>query len=138
LEALVRAWVYKWPVFARWLSARMEEIGLTEEGVGAAVGVTQQTVSKWTTGRAKPRASRLRSLADVLQVSVDDLLTQLEEDASPVTPGSDDPEERVRERFAESDAAADIADRVFLNAQRNAQLAKRLRRMLNEGPRQDP
>ena len=45
--------------------------GLTQAEVGAAVGVTQETVSKWESGDATPSNVRLAALIDVLLALVD-------------------------------------------------------------------
>jgi transcriptional regulator with XRE-family HTH domain len=53
---------------------RREELGLAQGAVATAVSVTQQTVSRWERGLDVPPASRMRSLADVLQLRTDHLL----------------------------------------------------------------
>ena len=45
---------------------RREELGLDQLELGRRVGVGQQTVSRWETGAAVPKANRLPVLADVL------------------------------------------------------------------------
>lgn len=41
--------------------------GLTQAEVGAAVGVTQETVSRWESGESTPSKDRLAELVDVFQ-----------------------------------------------------------------------
>ena len=48
--------------------------GLTQEKTAELLGVDRSTVAKWETGVAEPRASLLRSIADVFGCKVDDLL----------------------------------------------------------------
>ncbi len=45
---------------------RREELGLDQLELGRRVGVGQQTVSRWETGRAVPKPDRLPVLAEVL------------------------------------------------------------------------
>lgn len=60
--------------------------GLSQAQVAAAVTetntrkVTQQAVAKWESGQAMPRADLLVAVADVLGVTVDELLKE-EDDA---------------------------------------------------------
>lgn len=49
-------------------SAR-EELGLSQEELSKAVGVTPQSVHQWETGRTFPRNSRIRKIAAVLGVT---------------------------------------------------------------------
>lgn len=46
---------------------RREERGLGQEQLAVALGVTQQTVSRWEKGLAQPRPARLVRLAEVLE-----------------------------------------------------------------------
>ena len=48
--------------------------GFTQEELAARVNVVRQTVSKWEKGLSVPDADLLQSLADVLEVSVSELL----------------------------------------------------------------
>lgn len=45
---------------------RREELGLDQLELGRRVGVGQQTISRWETGRAVPKPDRLPMLAEVL------------------------------------------------------------------------
>lgn len=60
--------------FGTWLKTRMTELGLTQQQVADAIGVRQQTVSKYLTGDEIPRTERVEHLATVLHVSVFDVL----------------------------------------------------------------
>ena len=46
---------------------RREERGLGQEQLAAALGVSQQTVSRWEKGLALPRPARVTRLAEVLE-----------------------------------------------------------------------
>lgn len=50
----------------------------TQEEFAKAVGVDQTTVSKWETGRSKPRVGELSRIAKVCGVTVDELLKSFE------------------------------------------------------------
>lgn len=50
----------------------------TQEEFAKAVGVDQTTVSKWETGRSKPRVGELYKIAKVCGVTVDELLKSFE------------------------------------------------------------
>lgn len=51
-----------------------KERGLTQEALAVKLGVVRQTISKWEKGLAVPDAEMLSKIADVLEVSVVDLL----------------------------------------------------------------
>ena len=48
--------------------------GYTQETLAQALNVVRQTVSKWEKGYSVPDADMLEKLADILEVSVSDLL----------------------------------------------------------------
>lgn len=59
---------------------RRKELGLTQEAVAIAVGVTKSTVNKWESGQTKSiRSNHLQSLAETLGVSTSFLLNQEED-----------------------------------------------------------
>lgn len=51
-----------------------KEKGLSQEALALDMGVSQQSVAKWESGKSLPRASTLTHLAQVLGCSVDELL----------------------------------------------------------------
>lgn len=51
-----------------------KKAGLSQSELGQKVGVSNKAVSKWENGQAKPGLDIVHKLADVLSVSVDDLL----------------------------------------------------------------
>ncbi|MFI7588644.1 helix-turn-helix transcriptional regulator [Spongisporangium articulatum] len=59
--------------FGRLAAARRAALGLDQQTVAAAVGVTQQTISRWESGGAMPRRGVMASLARILQVDADQL-----------------------------------------------------------------
>ena len=52
------------------------QAGLSQAELGEKVGLTNKAVSKWENGQAKPGLDVVHKLADVLSVSVDDLLNR--------------------------------------------------------------
>ena len=61
--------------FGNLISALRERCGLSQYQLGALVGVSDKAVSKWENGASKPRTDTIRKLAEVLHVSIDELLT---------------------------------------------------------------
>lgn len=57
------------------LQSRRRELGLTQEQLAGAVGVSPPAVSKWETGRSLPDISLLPRLARALRITVDALLS---------------------------------------------------------------
>ncbi len=64
--------------FADFLYSKRKSMSLTQEELGKQLGVTNKAVSKWETGETMPDISLLVKLANILNVSVDELLTQEE------------------------------------------------------------
>ena len=56
------------------MKQRRLELGLTQEELAIRLNVVRQTVSKWESGRSVPDADILLKIADVLDVSISDLL----------------------------------------------------------------
>jgi transcriptional regulator with XRE-family HTH domain len=52
--------------------------GHNARSLGERLGVSQQTVSRWTHGTAFPKAFRLTELAKILNVEVSELLSLVE------------------------------------------------------------
>jgi len=59
---------------AQFIAERRRAAGLTQQQVADALGVSFQAVSKWESGLAYPQTEVLTQLADVLTVTVDELL----------------------------------------------------------------
>ena len=60
--------------FARNLRMIRQARGLTQKELGEQLLVTTTTIYNWECGRREPRLSLLEDIADVLKVSVKDLL----------------------------------------------------------------
>ncbi|MBG9388637.1 helix-turn-helix domain-containing protein [Caenimonas aquaedulcis] len=50
---------------AKGLASRRRKLGLSAEAFGALIGVTGQSIYKWETGKATPRAAQLKAIAGV-------------------------------------------------------------------------
>lgn len=61
--------------FGNFISALRERRGLSQYQLGALVGVSDKAVSKWENAASKPRIDTIRKLSEVLDISVDELLT---------------------------------------------------------------
>lgn len=57
-----------------YLAQIREELGYSQQDIADAVNVDRTTVSKWETGIAKPRASKLLTLSNFLGCSIEKLL----------------------------------------------------------------
>lgn len=56
------------------IKKRQEELKLSQECVADRLGVSRQAVSKWETGQSEPTASNLIQLADILEISLSQLV----------------------------------------------------------------
>lgn len=56
------------------ISKFRKENGLSQKALSERLGVSQQCVAKWETGRSHPRAELLPKIAKVLNCTVDELL----------------------------------------------------------------
>ena len=61
--------------FGNYICALRTGLGLSQFQLGALVGVTDKAVSKWENGDAKPRLATCHRLAEVLGVSISQLLS---------------------------------------------------------------
>jgi transcriptional regulator with XRE-family HTH domain len=50
--------------------------GITQTELAAKLGVTSGAVSQWEKGLTRPEIGKLKQLADALNTTVDDLLTE--------------------------------------------------------------
>lgn len=60
------------------LKQHREECKMTQEFVAEAIGVSRQAVSKWENGTSDPSTSNLIALANLFQISVQELLREVE------------------------------------------------------------
>ena len=57
----------------QFIASRRKHLGHTQEELAAKIGVSKSAVAKWETDGGLPDRDNLRRIADVLNVSVDDL-----------------------------------------------------------------
>lgn len=60
------------------LKQHRQDCKMTQEFVAEAIGVSRQAVSKWENGTSDPSTSNLITLSKLLQISVEDLLDEVE------------------------------------------------------------
>ena len=64
--------------FGEFIYQKRKQKGLTQEEMGRLLGVTNKAISKWEVGETLPDITMLKPLADLLGVTVDELLSQKE------------------------------------------------------------
>lgn len=85
------------PVTARDISALRARLGLSQAAFADELGVRQQTVSEWETGRYRPRGASARMLrllaerADVYDARAAEAAAGAVEDPPPAAPGEGRP-----------------------------------------------
>ena len=60
--------------FREQLMELRKQRGWSQEQLGAKIGVTRQTVSKWETGDTTPELAKLIELSSLFEISVDQLI----------------------------------------------------------------
>lgn len=60
------------------ISLYRKKLNISQEELGARLGVSRQAVSKWETGTADPSTSNLLALAKLFGVSAEELLRSVE------------------------------------------------------------
>lgn len=58
------------------IKEKREQKGLTQQQIAQALHIDQSTVCLWESGKTKPRAKLLPSLARLLGCTIDDLLCE--------------------------------------------------------------
>ena len=56
------------------IATRRKELGYTQQQLAEKLNISDKVVSKWETGRSLPDTSMLTDLAEVLEISVSELL----------------------------------------------------------------
>lgn len=105
---------------ARHLAARLRELrarrGFTQDHVAKRLGCHESAVSRWESGSRFPTGEDLVALADLFEVSTDDLLGRVRQYA---TAGSALVDMRLLERLATADSTAEF-DRLILDNEEQA------------------
>lgn len=107
--------------FADQLRGWREQAGLTQAELAKRLRVTQQTVSDWEAGEARPRMDRMTELAEAFGVPADQIVAAI---LTPLPAG------QAHSRFEHSLSALAGAEK--LTAERRAQLIGYLERLLEE------
>lgn len=68
------------------ISARRKELGMTQKELAAKLNVTDKAVSKWERGLAFPDISSIPQLAEVLEISVAELMDAQSEEKTEEAP----------------------------------------------------
>lgn len=68
------------------ISARRKELGMTQKELAAKLNVTDKAVSKWERGIAFPDISSIPQLAEVLEISVAELMDAQSEEKTEEAP----------------------------------------------------
>lgn len=96
------------------LASRLRELrarrGLTQDQVAKRLGCHESAVSRWESGTRFPTGEDLVALADLFEVSTDDLLGRLKQYASP---GAALVDMRLLEKLAASESTVEF-DRVIV------------------------
>lgn len=71
--------------FQEQLITLRKQQGLSQEQLGSKLGVTRQTVSKWELGITTPEMDKLMLLADLFQISIDELVGRTAKDTGSET-----------------------------------------------------
>ena len=59
----------------KFIAACRKKVGLTQLQLAEKLGITDKAVSKWETGKALPDASCMLALCEILEITVNDLLS---------------------------------------------------------------
>lgn len=62
--------------FGEFIYTRRKKLGYTQDELGRKLNVTNKAVSKWETGETLPDVQLLEKLANTLEITIDELLTQ--------------------------------------------------------------
>ena len=68
------------------IQAERKRLGLSQEGLGEALGVTRQAISKWESGQSLPESDKLLALSEYFGVSLDYLLKEDREEKGTQAP----------------------------------------------------
>ena len=63
-------------VFGEYISASRKKLGITQEQLAQKLGVSNKAVSKWESGASKPSIERLKGLAKIFKVSMEEILSK--------------------------------------------------------------
>ena len=111
--------------FGRKISEFRNQQGMTQVELADRMNVTFQAISNWERGNTMPDASRLVELADILQVTMDELCGRNAKILNSAATGN--LEEYMQENTVESEEVCDVAP--ALKGEQVEQLAQKIERM---------
>ncbi len=59
----------------RFIAELRKSKNMTQQQLGDKLGVSFKTISKWETGRGMPELSTLKPLSDILEITINELLS---------------------------------------------------------------
>ena len=87
-------------LFHEKLIQRRREKGMTQEDLAERLSVSRQTVSKWENGECMPDADKFIRLADILEISLDELVGREAEPSVCPAPEQPKPGKKLRRLLA--------------------------------------
>ncbi|MEM6397769.1 MAG: helix-turn-helix transcriptional regulator [Bacteroidota bacterium] len=104
-----------------------KKLGMTQEELGEAVGVTNAVIGKWERGDSSPTPEALAWLADTLLVTIDDLVLANKETGETLhlTPKYQNPPEEIVSLLARLNRQLDEAEEL-IKVSKEPHIAKRL------------
>ncbi len=87
-------------LFHEKLIQRRREKGMTQEDLAERLSVSRQTVSKWENGECMPDADKFIRLADILEISLDELVGREAEPSVRPAPEQPKPGKKLRRLLA--------------------------------------
>ena len=62
------------------IASRRKELGMTQQELADKLFVSVKTISKWETNRGNPEINLIPKIANILDISINELFSGLEED----------------------------------------------------------
>lgn len=100
-------------LFHEKLIQRRREKGMTQEDLAERLSVSRQTVSKWENGECMPDADKFIRLADILEISLDELVGREAEPSVRPAPEQPKPGKKLRRLLAAAAACLIIGAGCF-------------------------
>lgn len=90
--------------FARWLAEESRSRSWRQKDLALAVGVSQQTASRWLLGQSVPTVRSARALAAALEIPTDEVVSRLDPGAAADESAIGEELATLRRRVAELEA----------------------------------
>lgn len=81
------------------IKTKRTQTGLSQTALAELLGVSQQAVAQWETGKAMPRREAMMKLSDLFNCTIDELYSrdQVEQEGADSPPPNPKPEAGVRD-----------------------------------------